>query len=106
MKTVLFIIFAWMVSFTTPILASTFSDIQYEYQERSSAYIKTPYTYKDKKGELHLIWINKSNGRCCIKKEYINDKGEVKTRNHYLNETVSKDVAKKMNIAYTYVKKS
>lgn len=95
-----------MVSFTTPILASTFSDIQYEYQERSSAYIKTPYTYKDKNGELYLIWINKSNGRCCIKKEYVNKKGEVKTRNQYLSEDISRDVARKMNIAYTYVKKS
>lgn len=105
MKTIIFILFAWLVSFSTPVLADTFTEIQYEYQERSSTYTKTPYTYKDKKGELHLIWINKSNGRCCIRKEYF-DGDKVKYRNQYLNETISRDVAKKMNIPYTYVKKS
>lgn len=104
MKTIIFILFAWLVSFSTPVLADAFTEIQYEYHERS-VYIKTPYTYKDKKGDIYMIYINKNNGRCCIKKEYIDKKGEVKTRNQYLCEEDSRDVARKMNIPYTYVKK-
>lgn len=64
--------------------------------------IKTPYTWEDSKGNTYQIYIL-DNGRC-----YVNRVSGTtgKQYRQYLSEDVSKDIAKKVGVAYTYVKKS
>lgn len=69
-----------------------------------SNYIETPYTYRGK-----TIWINKTNGRCVTKSPSPtkrNTDGTPKINTSAIPEDVAKDVARKMNVPYTYVKKS
>ena len=69
---------------------------------QSSQGTETPYTWSDRSGTSYNIFIC-NNGRCYVNKTSSKTNKEYK---YYLNEEISKDVAKKMNIEYTYVKKS
>lgn len=70
----------------------------------ASNYIETPYAYKGK-----TIWINKTNGRCVTKTPSPtkrNADGTPKINTSAIPENIARDVAHKMNVPYTYVKKS
>ncbi len=69
---------------------------------QSSQGTETPYTWSDRSGTSYNIFIC-NNGRCYVNKTSGKTNKQYK---YYLNEEISKDVAKKMNIEYTYVKKS
>ena len=60
---------------------------------------QTSFVWEDTKGEVYPIWINKSNGRCFIKKVSKKSGNEY---NSYLPEEVSKDICMRLNISYTY----
>ena len=63
---------------------------------------KTPYQYESRDGQKYDIYIL-DDGRC-----YTNRVSGTtgKTYRSYLKEEISKDIAKKVGVKYTYVKKS
>lgn len=63
---------------------------------------KTPYQYESRDGQKYDIYIL-DDGRC-----YTNRVSGTtgKPYRAYLKEEISKDIAKKCNVQYTYVKKS
>lgn len=63
---------------------------------------KTPYTYEARDGQKYDIYIL-PDGRC-----YTNRTSGTtcKAYRSYLKEEISKDIAKKVGVSYTYVKKS
>ena len=63
---------------------------------------KTPYQYESRDGQKYDIYIL-DDGRC-----YINRVSGTtgKPYRSYLKEEISKDIAKRVGIVYTYVKKS
>ena len=60
---------------------------------------QTSFVWEDTKGEVYPRWINKTNGRCFIKKVSKKSGNEY---NSYLPEEVSKDICDRLNITYTY----
>lgn len=63
---------------------------------------ETKYTWSDRSGNSYKIFILE-NGRCYVNKTSAKTGKEYK---YYLSEDISKDVASKVGIDYTYVKKS
>lgn len=63
---------------------------------------KTPYQYESRDGQKYDIYIL-DDGRCYTNR-ISNTSG--KEYRSYLKEEISKDIAKKCNVQYTYVKKS
>lgn len=63
---------------------------------------KTPYQYESRDGQKYDIYIL-DDGRC-----YTNRVSATTGKDYrsYLKEEISKDIAKKIGITYTYVKKS
>lgn len=63
---------------------------------------KTPYQYESRDGQKYDIYIL-DDGRC-----YTNRVSGTtgKAYRSYLKEEISKDIAKKVGVSYTYVKKS
>lgn len=63
---------------------------------------KTPYTYEARDGQKYPIYIL-PDGRCYTNRVSGTTGKEYRA---YLKEEISKDIAKKCNVQYTYVKKS
>ena len=64
---------------------------------RGSQYVATPYFYKG-----DTIFVNKNNGRCVVHKV---SRNTGKKYSSPVPEDISKDVCRKMNITYNYVKR-
>lgn len=69
------------------------------YVQQKTQQTQTSFVWEDTKGEVYPIWINKSNGRCFIKKTSKKSGNEY---NSYLPEEVAKDICYKLNVPYTY----
>lgn len=63
---------------------------------------KTPYTWEDSKGNTYSIYIL-PDGRCYTNRVSGTTGKEYRS---YLKEEISKDIAKKVGVNYTYVKKN
>ena len=63
---------------------------------------KTPYQYEARDGQKYDVYIL-PNGRCYTNRISGTTGKEYRA---YLKEEISKDIAKKVGISYTYVKKS
>lgn len=63
---------------------------------------KTPYKYESRDGQKYDIYIL-DDGRCYTNRVSGTTGKEYRA---YLKEEISKDIAKKCNVQYTYVKKS
>lgn len=63
---------------------------------------KTPYQYESKDGQKYDIYIL-PDGRCYTNRVSGTTGKEYRS---YLKEEISKDIAKKVGVSYTYVKKS
>lgn len=106
MKKIIYAI-VMMIAFTLNVNAQSFNVEGNNYTNvtkgrQSSQGTETPYTWSDRSGTSYNIFIC-NNGRCYVNKTSGKTNKQYK---YYLNEEISKDVAKKMNIEYTYVKKS
>lgn len=97
---------AMMIAFTLNVNAQSFNVDGNNYTNvtkgQSVQGNETPYTWSDRSGTKYNIFIC-DNGRCYVNKTSGKTGKEYK---YYLNEAISKDIAEKMNIKYTYVKKS
>ena len=87
------------VAQTYTVKGNTYSNVKKSTKKEGT---KTPYTWEDSKGNTYLIYIL-PDGRC-----YTNRVSGTtgKPYRAYLKEEISKDIAKKCNVQYTYVKKS
>ena len=106
MKKVIYFI-VMMIAFALNVNAQSFNVDGNNYTNvtkgrQSSQGTETPYTWSDRSGTSYNIFIC-NNGRCYVNKTSGKTNKQYK---YYLNEEISRDVAKKMNIEYTYVKKS
>ena len=100
----IFIMLMMIFSFLTISAQYTRSGNNYTSSRGTSVYVETPYTYNGK-----TIWINKTNGRCVTKSPSPtkrNADGTPKINTSAVPEDVARDVARNMNIAYTYVKRT
>lgn len=106
MKKIIYAI-VMMIAFTLNVNAQSFNINGNNYTNvtkgrQSSQGTETKYTWSDRSGTSYNIFIC-TNGRCYVNKT----SGKTgKIYKYYLNEDISKDVAKKVGIEYTYVKKS
>jgi hypothetical protein len=71
------------------------------YIQTSNVGTETPYEFKDSKENVYKIFITK-NGRCYVNKT---SQKTGKSYKYYLPEEVSREIADKCNIPYTYKKK-
>lgn len=106
MKKIIYVIIM-MIAFTINVNAQSFNVDGDNYTNvtkgrKSSQGTETPYTWSDRSGTKYNIFICK-NGRCYVNKTSTKTN---KTYKYYLSEEISKDVAKKVGIEYSYVKKS
>ena len=87
------------VAQTYTVKGNTYSSVKKSTKKEG---VKTPYTWEDSKGNTYQIYIL-DNGRC-----YVNRISGTtgKQYRQYLDEDVSKDIAKKCGIIYTYIKKT
>ncbi len=106
MKKIIYVIIM-MIAFTLNVNAQSFNVDGNNYTNvtkgrQSSQGTETPYTWSDRSGTKYNIFVCQ-NGRCYVNKT----SGKTgKKYKYYLNEDISKDVAKKVGIEYNYVKKS
>ena len=99
MKTLLFFL---LMMFSLGLNAQDFTYDENVYtptSQRASEWIETPYLYTCRDGSRQVILVNKKNGRCAYQKP-----GN-KSKTYINNESICKDVCRKMNIPYTYVPK-
>ena len=95
------IIFMLMMVFFSLTISAQWNGNAYTEPQKQGAYVETPYRYVDGKGvDWGTVYINKENGRCKVSR--MKD-GKKVTK--YLKEETCKEYCRKMNIAYTYVRK-
>lgn len=88
-----------MCAQTYTVKGNTYSSVKKSTKKEG---IKTPYTWEDSKGNTYPIYIL-PDGRCYINRVSSTTGKEYRA---YLKEEISRDIAKKCNVQYTYVKKS
>ena len=102
MKTLITLIFTIFCTFTTVFAqnytqkGTTFIENTSNSTSKKGKSIETKYTWQDKKGKLHKIYLSK-NGRAFIK---VTSKKTGNEYNKYLNKEISIKISKEYNINY------